>query len=181
MKSLHSALIATAVILGSVSILTAPDAFAAGSSKPAKDEAKKCKRGEIYSERREKCVRDDSAGLTSDERYETGRAFAFDGRFEDALLALASADQDDPRVLNYMGYSSRKAGRLDEGMRFYEAALALDPDFALARSYMGQALLQQGDREAAEAQLAQIAAITGTRSANYLQLRDALRKGRSRY
>lgn len=181
MKSLYPALLAAGMIFAPAHVSFVSEALAAGGSKPAKSEAKECKRGQVYSERRKKCVRDDSAALTSEDRYQTGRAFALDGRFEDAVVTLAAANQDDPRVLNYLGYSSRKAGRLSEGMRYYEAALALDPDFALARSYMGQALLQQGDRDGAEAQLARIETISGTRSDEYLQLYDALREGRSRY
>ena len=168
------AMVAVAMAVGAPVGFTASEALAAGSSsKPTKD-ATKCKRGQVYSKRQKKCVDDESASLTNEDRYETGRSLALIGRFEDAILVLETADRSDPRVLNYLGYSSRNAGRMEEGMAYYEAALEIDPRFALARSYMGQALLQQGDRDGAEEQLALVGEISGEDSAEYAQLRDAL-------
>ena len=155
------------------------EALAAGSS--SKSKAKTCKRGETYSRRAKKCVRDDSASLTREDRYEAGRLLALAGDFEGAIATLERADRADPRVLNYLGYSARKLGRVEEGMAHYRAALAIDPDFTLARSYMGQAMLQAGDREGALEQLRLIRAVTGPVSLEYVELRDALRDAGSVY
>ena len=155
------------------------DARAAGSS--GKSDAKTCKRGETYSRRAKKCVRDDSASLTSEDRYEAGRLLALTGDFEGAIAALERADRTDPRVLNYLGFAARNLGRVEEGMAHYRAALAIDPDFTLARSYMGQAMLQAGDRDGALEQLRLIRAVTGPVSLEYIELRDALRDAGSVY
>lgn len=154
-------------------------AFAFGSG--GKSDAKQCKRGETYSRRAKKCVRDDSAELSDEDRYEAGRLLALAGQFDAAIETLRSADQGDPRVLNYLGFSKRKLGRFDEGMDYYRAALAIDPDFTLARSYMGQAMLEEGDREGALEQLRLIRDVTGPVSLEYIALRDAIADAGSVY
>ena len=80
-----------------------------------------------------------------------------------------------------LGFSHRKAGRIEEGMRYYQAALAVDPNYTLARSYMGLGLLDSGDRDGAEEQLALIKASAGTETREYRLLADALHGGGYRY
>lgn len=173
--------IATLLALGlAVPTLCVSALAAGGSSKPTKA-ATTCERGEVYSEREKKCVAEDTSSLTNGDRYETGRALAHAGRFDDAVAVLETADASDPRVLNYLGFAHRKAGRLAEGMAAYEAALRIDPDFTLARSYMGQAMLEAGDRAGAVKQLRLIRAVTGPVSLEYVMLRDALSAGGSAY
>ena len=45
---------------------------------------------------------------------------------------------------------------MQKGLKYYQAALAVDPDYTLARSYMGEAFLQLGYRDKAVEQLAEI-------------------------
>lgn len=180
---LATGLLAPTLALALATPLAMPPApaLAAGGGTSTKQKASDCKRGEVYSERRERCVREDSSALTDDDRYETGRALAHAGRHDDAIRVLLAADAGDKRVLNYLGFAHRRAGMVDEGMRYYEAALAIDPDFTLARSYMGQALLERGDREGAREQLRLIRAVTGPVSLEYVMLRDAIAAGGSAY
>ena len=152
----------------------APDARAAGGFTPPKDKAATCEDGEVYSEREKKCVAEDSAALTEGDRYEAGRALAHAGRHDAAIRVLERADAADARVRNYLGFAHRKAGRLDEALDHYRAALRLDPGLTLARSYMGQALLAAGDAAGAREQLRLIRAATGPVSLEYVMLRDAL-------
>ena len=70
-------------------------------------------------------------------------------------------------------------GNVDAGMRWYDAALAANRDNLLARSYMGQALLLQGDRIGAQAQLTEIRARGGRQTWPELALNMALRNGPS--
>ena len=83
-------------------------------------------------------------------------------------------DQTDPNVLNYLGYSHRKMGRLAEGMAYYKKALAIDPDFVLAREYLGEGYLAAGKLRLAEEQLAEIAKRCGTDCKAYRQLAAAI-------
>ena len=92
-----------------------------------------------------------------DKLYEAAREFAYAGQHENALRALRAAyNQEDPRILNYMGYNTRKLGNMQLGMTYYKRALQKDENYILARSYMGQALIEQGDIEGARVQLVEI-------------------------
>ena len=92
-----------------------------------------------------------------DKLYEAAREFAYAGQHENALRALRAAyNQEDPRILNYMGYNTRKLGDMQLGMTYYKRALQKDENYILARSYMGQALIEQGDIEGARVQLVEI-------------------------
>ena len=140
--------------------LTLP-AFAAGSDSgdaPAATETtQKCKDGKVWDKVKKKCVKPDKASFNDNQLYDAAREFAYAGQYDNsiAVLKLAS-NQNSPRILTYMGYSNRKAGRMDVGMNYYKKALEIDPNFILARSYMGQALLLQGDVDGARAQLVEI-------------------------
>lgn len=153
-------------------------------AKPADDAAvaAKCKTGQVWDPEAKtlfgkgKCV--DAASITKPRTekqgmiYEYGRKLAKAGEFERAIEALALApDQTDPRVLNYLGYSSRKLGRMDEALDYYHAAIAQNPDFSLVREYLGEAYLQLGELEHARGQLSEIERICGGRACGeYIEL-----------
>jgi tetratricopeptide (TPR) repeat protein len=88
---------------------------------------------------------------------EQGRVLAKAGQYEWALQVLAAIqNQNDPRVLNYTGYSNRKAGRLEIGITYYHKALAIDPNFVLAREYLGEGYVAAGRVDLAQIQLSEI-------------------------
>jgi tetratricopeptide (TPR) repeat protein len=117
-----------------------------------------CKRGHAWDKRKSKCVKvKKSSNFTDENIYEVARNLAYETRYDEALVILRLAkDQSDPRILNYLGYSTRKSGDVKKGLTYYQAAIKADPNYTLARSYMGEAYLQLGDRSAAYAQLAEI-------------------------
>lgn len=153
--------------------------FAAGSDStepPVKTETtQECKNGQIWDEKQAKCVNPVQGALSDDALYGAARELAYDGQYDNALKVLEVAEnQNDPRILNYKGFANRKAGRMAEGMAFYQAALAIDPDYILARSYMGQALVSEGDYLAARDQLLEIEARGGRDTWAYAALEKAL-------
>lgn len=80
-------------------------------------------------------------------------------RYDEALDALARARAavgPNADILNYMGFASRKVGRLDEALSFYRQALRLEPNHLGATEYLGELYLQMGDLERATSQLAQL-------------------------
>jgi tetratricopeptide (TPR) repeat protein len=89
------------------------------------------------------------------------------------IIETAQA-KDSPRFLTYRGFSLRKMGDMEGAMTFYRQALAIDPDYILARSYMAQGLLQQGQRDLALAQLSEIEARGGKESWAHRSLKMAL-------
>ncbi len=161
-------------------------AFAAGSSSndaPAAPDKPKlvCKKGEVIKNvrtngvKKKKCVKLESSNLTDEELYDQGRQLAKDGKYEDALKVLAKIkNQDDPRVLNYLGYSNRKAGRLEVGIAYYQKALAIDPNFVLAREYLGEGYVAAGKIDLAKIELAEIEKRCGMTCEEYKDLAEVI-------
>ena len=121
-----------------------------------------CKDGQIYDEETESCVDPQSGALDDDTLYDAVREFAYAGQLTHAQTALAAmSNQHDDRVLTYWGFTHRKRGDMATGMAYYEQALARNPNNFLARSYMGQAFVDMGAVDRAEAQLDEIDARGG--------------------
>jgi len=158
--------------------LAAP-AFAAGSDSTtpptSTSTTTKCEKGQVFDDKTQKCLDAKSEAVTDDDRYHAARELAYNGKYDRALKVLASAEnQEDPRILNYYGFTNRKLGNSDEAMEFYQAALAVDPDYILARSYMGQGLAAAGDLAGATEQLEEIALRGGRDSWAYESLMRAI-------
>lgn len=165
--SLLATLSATTAVIAAGSDTTAP---------PVKTETTTtCKDGQVWDEKKAECVNPVQGSLSDDAIFKAARELAYDGQYENALKVLAVAgNPDDPRILNYKGFANRKAGRVEEGMAYYQAALAIDPDYILARSYMGQALVSEGDILGARDQLLEIEARGGRDTWAYAALEKAL-------
>lgn len=138
-----------------------------------------CTGGQVWDHDKGACVNPEEARLGDDALYGAARELAYHGRAEDALRVLdAMAAQDGDRVLTYRGFLARKAGRLDEGLAHYRAALARNPGNLLARSYMGQGFAEAGNLPAARAELAAIRARGGAGTRAEAALAEAIRSGR---
>ena len=152
-------------------------ALAAGSGgdNDASPADKTCKKGEVWSASKKKCVKAESGVLPDEDLYQQGRALARQGHYDWAIEVLAVVqNQQDPRVLNYTGYSHRKAGRLEIGITYYRQALAIDPNFNLAREYLGEGYIAAGRVDLAMAELAAIEKSCGTDCAEYKDLSSAI-------
>jgi tetratricopeptide (TPR) repeat protein len=121
-----------------------------------------CTGGQVWDEATQTCTEAKSGALDDDTLYQAARELAWAGRPDDALTVLsAMTEGDTDRVLTYKGFASRKAGRLEEGLAYYDAALRKNPDNLLTRSYLGQAYVLMGEVELAELQLTEIRARGG--------------------
>ena len=146
------------------------------TAQPAQ-EVKKCKDGEVVKKVKrlgfwfKKCVPIEQGFLPDGELYEQGRQLAKAGEYQKALIVLAAIkNQNDPHVLNYTGYSHRKAGRLEIGITYYRKALAIDPNFVLAREYLGEGYVSAGRIDLAQIELNEIKARAGANSEEYKDL-----------
>ena len=125
-----------ALIFGA-SVMPPQPVHAAGGGGTSTTPAKNCKKGWVWSSWKKKCVKKNAA--TDQELYDYGWRLAKLGHYERAIEMLhAVKNQADPRVLNYLGYSYRKMGHLEKGIVYYTKALKIDPDFVLAREYLGE-------------------------------------------
>jgi tetratricopeptide (TPR) repeat protein len=133
-----------------------------------------CKAGYVYSEKAKSCVKATAGLVDRKELFQQGRALAKAGHYTEALAVLAAADQNDSMVLTMIGYSKRKQGDWDAGMAYYRQALAINPNNANTREYLGEAWLTKGRADLAQAELIKIAAITGKGSEQYEDLAKAI-------
>ncbi len=159
-------------------------AYAAGSDDPAPptptETTTECTDGQVWDEESKACVNPEDARLDDDTRFKAVRELAYADRPEEALRVIAAMTEGDTdRVLTYKGFATRKAGRIEEGMAFYEAALTQNPDNILARSYMGQALVGMGEMEMATAQLEEIEARGGEGTWAMASLETAIKSGQT--
>jgi tetratricopeptide (TPR) repeat protein len=169
MKNTLLALAATA------SLAFAGSAFAAGGDSDASQP--KCKEGQTYDEASKKCV-DKTGQLNDDTIYNAAREYAYAGKYDDALKMLKRAkNQNDTRILTYYGFTNRKLGNVDVAFDYYNRAISADANNLLARSYMGQGLVQQGKLEEARAQLVEIRDRGGKDTYAYDALYQALKSG----
>lgn len=166
-----------------VSLVLAPGfAFAAGNPDPIAPKPTEtttiCEEGHIYDEATQTCVvlQQDSL-LDQDNAYDVVRELAYAGRYSDAQLLLASMDQTDDRVQTYWGFTHRKMGNMDAAMAAYTQALDTNPDNILARSYMGQAFVTEGETHLAFVQLQEINARGGAGTWAAQSLENAIRTG----
>lgn len=151
--------------LAALLISTLPALAAGGDSDPPEptETTTECKGAQVWDAKKKACVDAREGRLDNDTLYAAAREIAWAGRHKDALSVLdAMTEGDSDRVLTYRGFALRKAGQWDAGRSFYEAALQKNPDNLLARSYLGQGLLERGDFEGAFAQWEEIRARGGT-------------------
>ncbi|MEE9376186.1 MAG: tetratricopeptide repeat protein [Rhizobiaceae bacterium] len=135
--------------------------------------AKKCKKRSLFSRKCKNTKK--STFLDDDNIYEAARDLAYNRRYQEAitLLNLAS-NKNDPRILNYLGYSNRKLGRIEKGLGYYQAALKVDPDYTLVMEYMGEAFLQLNQVDKARQQLSEIQKRCGIDCREYSMLKSEI-------
>ena len=143
-------------------------AFAAGDDDP---KPAKCKEGEVWSDKLKKCVVKSSEVLTDEDLYKVAVS-SIDAKDYKAGLDMLYRikDQNQPRVLNYLGFANRKMGKVDKGIKYYQKALKIDANFNQARQYLGEGYLQKGDLPKAKEQLSEIETRAGKDSKYYKDL-----------
>ncbi|MGI9405918.1 MAG: tetratricopeptide repeat protein, partial [Hyphomicrobiaceae bacterium] len=137
----------------------APKPSAASCAKNKTKSSCRAKAACYWSNSRKRCrVRKRRSQNDADEKiYQQARALIEAKNYRDGLrLLLTIKEQNRPHVLNYIGFSTRKLGDVDKGISYYHKALALDPDYVVAREYLGEGYLQKGDLAGAEKQLGEI-------------------------
>jgi tetratricopeptide (TPR) repeat protein len=116
------------------------------------------------------CVGAPSVAMADEELFYAGYWLAKSGKYEKALGYLTLADKKDERVLTYIGFATRKLGHVDEALPLYRQALEVNPNYVVARAYMGEAFLTKGEPEKARAQLEEIAHRCGISCPAYVDL-----------
>jgi tetratricopeptide (TPR) repeat protein len=167
--------LAVLAVIGAASFSTV--SFAAGSG-DSNAPIPSCKKGTVWDSKAKKCKKIRKSGqLDDDNIYEAARDLAYNRRYQEAIDLLNLAEnKKDPRILNYLGYSNRKLGRIHAGLTYYTAALKEDPDYTLVMEYMGEAFLQLGEVDKAREQLAQIEKRCGKNCREYSMLEGEINR-----
>jgi tetratricopeptide (TPR) repeat protein len=140
-------------------------ALAKGDDPPA-PKPKKCEKGK-------KCLHED---LTTEEIYYAGYWLAKTGQYADAVFMLNKAAVKDERILTYIGFATRKLGDHDAAMPYYARALEMNPNYTIARAYLGEAHLAKGDVAKAKQELGEIAVRCGTTCEEHAELAAEIAK-----
>ena len=77
--------------------------------------------------------------------------------YKEAFNKLEKAnkkDKNNPDILNYMGYTSRKSGNFNDAEQFYLKGLSLDPKHNGINEYLGELYVQTNRIEKAKERLA---------------------------
>lgn len=160
----HAAPLAVSAALAIALAPSGASAFGDEPAKPKIDCSKKANKSHP-------ACKNNRDGATDDEVYNAAYWLAKSGSYAEArALLLTASNPDDPRILNYLGYTTRKLGDVDGALVYYGKALALKPDYTLARSYLGEAHLQKGDVTAAKSELGEIERRCGTGCQEYAEL-----------
>src|ERR1700754_4808243 len=105
-----------------------------------------CAPGQVWDKKTHKCLERHSGVLPDAELTEYAYSLAKADRYQEAIDVLDMLDNPNtPRALNYRGYATRKLGRTDEGIGYYLKSVALDPQYAQVREYLGEAYVAKGD------------------------------------
>lgn len=121
-----------------------------------------------------RCVGAARVAVSDTELFYAGYWLAKSGKYEEALSYLSLANKRDEKVLTYIGFATRKLGRVDEAMPLYAKALEINPNYVVARAYLGEAYLTKGQPDAAKAQLSEIARRCGATCPEYIDLATTL-------
>ena len=173
---MKAVILASTLAIGISSVALAVGSDTSAPPKPTST-TKECMKGEVFDPKTKGCKKVSSKIFTDDQLYDAAREIAYAGQYDRALDVLnAAANQNDTRMLNYKGFVHRKLGNIDLAMDYYKAALALDPDYILARSYMGQGFVSDGKMSAARQQLFEIEKRGGRDSWAYASLEQSIRR-----
>jgi tetratricopeptide (TPR) repeat protein len=110
-----------------------------------------------------------------DAAYSAAYVLAQRGEYASAREILRTVEASgDPRILNYLGFTTRKLGAPKAALAYYRRALDVRPDYAMARSYMGEAYIALGRVSEAKSELVRIERLCGVRCDAYRALENAL-------
>lgn len=111
------------------------------------------------------------------DHYESAKLHMAKGVWAAAIAELEQANRlqpDNADINNLLGYSSRKLGKLDVSLKYYQKALKITPKHLGANEYLGELYLMMKLPVKAKAQLATLAKVCGKTCEEYLDLKKAI-------
>ena len=111
------------------------------------------------------------------EAYAKGKAFVAATEWANAVVQLEQADKAQPNnadTNNLLGFASRKLGKLDVSLAYYQKALAIDPKHLGAHEYLGELYLTMKNPVKAKVELASLSKLCGVKCEQFLDLKKAI-------
>ena len=118
--------------------------FAAGGSSSSNDNE-----ANLYKEAKKFILR--AKKLEKKDKVE--KALKLYSKAYDKLLKAYDKDKENPDILNYLGFTLRKAGNFEEAEKFYLAGLEIKPDHKGINEYLGELYIKTNRIELAKERL----------------------------
>ena len=118
-----------------------------------------------------------TAASTSTSDFTDGRSAIDRKDWKAAITAfekVVARDNINADAYNWLGYASRKSGKLDAAFKYYDTALSIDPKHKGAHEYVGEAYLMAKKPEKANEQLAVLAQLCNSSCEEYKDLSEAI-------
>jgi len=91
----------------------------------------------------------------------------------DKLLKAYDNDKKNPDILNYLGFTLRKAGNFEEAEKFYLAGLEIKPDHKGINEYLGELYIKTNRIELAKERLE---VLKGCKCEEFEELKELIEK-----
>ena len=91
----------------------------------------------------------------------------------DKLQEAYKVDRNNPDILNYLGFTLRKTGKLKEAEKFYLAGLKIKPEHNGINEYLGELYLNTGRIDLAKERLA---ILKNCNCEEYTELKEIIEK-----
>jgi len=117
------------------------------------------------------------AASTASSDFNNGRSAIDREDWSTAIAAfekVVAHDNKNADAYNWLGYASRKSGKLDAAFKYYDIALKIDPKHKGAHEYVGEAYLMTKKLDKAEEQLVALAKLCNSSCEEYKDLKEAI-------
>ena len=91
----------------------------------------------------------------------------------DKLLKAYDKDKENPDILNYLGFTLRKAGNFEEAEKFYLVGLEIKPDHKGINEYLGELYIKTNRIELAKERLE---VLKGCKCEEFEELKELIEK-----
>ena len=91
----------------------------------------------------------------------------------DKLLKAYDKDKENPDILNYLGFTLRKAGNFEEAEKYYLAGLEIKPDHKGINEYLGELYIKTNRIELAKKRLE---VLKGCKCEEFEELKELIEK-----
>ena len=108
-----------------------------------------------------------------EEKNKTDRAAKLYVKALEKLQEAYKADRNNPDILNYLGFTLRKTGKLKEAEKFYLAGLKIKPEHNGINEYLGELYVNTGRMDLAKERLA---ILKSCNCEEYTELKEVIEK-----